>query len=125
MLTMYQVLRATDTNRDTSSTDPTTQSEQCQVAVKMLGAGGLREEAGRTLTLRLCPQKVKLLRTNARLRSTSLNATVAVRKEGGRGEDRAEAQVLRCACLADLRLGSQQRRREGQKKGSKERWVGR
>lgn len=82
---MYQVLRATDTNRDTSSTDPTTQSEQCQVAVKMLGAGGLREEAGRTLTLRLCPQKVKLLRTTSgRLRSTSLNATVAVRKEGGR-----------------------------------------
>lgn len=80
-------------NRDQSSTDPTTRSEQCQVAVKMLRVG-LREEAGRTLTLRLCPQKAKLRRTNARLRSTSLNATVAVRKEGGGGkEGRSEAQV--------------------------------
>lgn len=40
MLTMFQVLRATDTDRDTSSTDPTTQSKQCQVAVKMLGGVG-------------------------------------------------------------------------------------
>lgn len=69
-------------------------------------------------------QKVKLLRTNARLRSTSLNATVAVRKEGRRGKDRAEAQVLRCMCLADLRLDSQQRRKEGQKKRRKQTKVG-
>lgn len=67
---------------------------------------GLREEAScqdqvaGSREARLSPQKVKLLRTNARLRSTSLSATVAGCKEWGRGKDRGEAHSV---CLAGLR----------------------
>lgn len=122
MLTMCQVLRATDTNRDKSSTDPTTRSEQCQVAVKILGGGteggGWQDPDSETL-----PSEGETPEDN--FWQTEVYFSQSHRGCMQRGwKDRAEAQVLRCVCLADLRLDSQQRRKEGQKKRRKQRKVG-